>query len=101
MKKLFIILAAVAMVFVACKKENPTNNNHGWGAETLTFMVNNSTDIIMKKVEGGYIPDFHSRYFTEDFPFGLAFVHQLMHKHSIAAPTIDDICEWGIQQLTR
>lgn len=55
----------------------------------------------MKKVEGGYIPDFHSRYFTEDFPFGLAFVHQLMHKHSIAAPTIDDICEWGIQQLTR
>ena len=39
MKKLFIILAAVAMVFVACKKENPTNNssnNNQWGAETLS-----------------------------------------------------------------
>jgi formylglycine-generating enzyme required for sulfatase activity len=63
MKKLFIILAAVAMVFVACKKENPTNNNHGWGAETLTFKVNNSTDVIMKKVEGG---DYSMEYMYED-----------------------------------
>ena len=31
----------------------------------------------MKQVEGGYIPDFHSRYFTEDFPYGLAIVHRL------------------------
>ena len=25
----------------------------------------------MKAVEGGFVPDFSSRYFTEDFPYGL------------------------------
>ena len=49
----------------------------------------------MKKVEGGYAPDFHSRYFTEDFPFGLAFVQQLAHEKGVATPTIDRVMSWG------
>jgi len=44
-----IILSAA--IFTGCHKDNPNNNQ--WGAETLTFKVNNSTDFIMKKVEGG------------------------------------------------
>ena len=37
-------------------KDNPSNDNpsnNQWGAETPTFKVNNSTDVILKKVEGG------------------------------------------------
>ncbi len=54
----------------------------------------------MKKVEGGYIPDFQSRYFTEDFPYGLAIVHRLTHEKGTPSPTIDLIYEWGIHHLT-
>ncbi|MCR5819120.1 MAG: NAD/NADP octopine/nopaline dehydrogenase family protein [Prevotella sp.] len=50
----------------------------------------------MKEVAGGYVPDFHSRYFTEDFPYGLAYIHCLTHKKGISSPTIDKIYEWGI-----
>ena len=50
----------------------------------------------MKEVDGGYIPDFQSRYFTEDFPYGLAIVHQLIHEKGIPSPTIDRIYEWGM-----
>lgn len=50
----------------------------------------------MKPVDGGFVPDFHSRYFTEDFPYGLAFVHRLAHEKGVPSPTIDKIYEWGI-----
>lgn len=54
----------------------------------------------MKPVEGGFIPDFHSRYFTEDFPYGLAFIHRLTHEKGIPSPTIDHIYEWGTRNIT-
>ncbi|MBQ0019970.1 MAG: NAD/NADP octopine/nopaline dehydrogenase family protein [Bacteroidales bacterium] len=51
----------------------------------------------MKEVKGGWVPDFSSRYFTEDFPFGLRFIHDLAHKHNTPTPTIDKVYEWGGQ----
>ena len=51
----------------------------------------------MKAVEGGFVPDFHSRYFTEDFPYGLAFVHRLAHEKRVPSPTIDMIYDWGMK----
>ena len=53
----------------------------------------------MKEVEGNYVPDFQSRYFTEDFPYGLAIVHRLMHEKGIPSPTIDTIFDWGMAFL--
>ena len=51
----------------------------------------------MKPVEGGFVPDFKSRYFTEDFPYGLAIVHRLTHEKGIPSPTIDMIYDWGMK----
>ena len=51
----------------------------------------------MKEVDGGFVPDFHSRYFTEDFPYGLAFVHRLAHEKGVLSPTIDMIYDWGMK----
>ena len=31
----------------------------------------------MIKVDGGWIPDFNSRYFTADFPYGLAILESM------------------------
>ena len=55
----------------------------------------------MEQVEGGFVPDFHSRYFTEDFPYGLAFVHRLTHEKGIPSPTIDKIYEWGMKMINK
>ncbi|MBR6848346.1 MAG: SUMF1/EgtB/PvdO family nonheme iron enzyme [Bacteroidales bacterium] len=66
MKTLLSWALAATIVFSAatlagCKKDNPNNNQ--WGAETLTFKVNNSSDeIIMNKVEGG---DYSMEYMYE------------------------------------
>lgn len=49
----------------------------------------------MKEVEGGWVPDFNSRYFTEDFPYGLRAIHDLAHQHGIPCPNIDMVYEWG------
>lgn len=51
----------------------------------------------MKETAGGYVPDFQSRYFTEDFPYGLAIVHRLTHEKGVPSPTIDRIYEWGMK----
>ena len=49
----------------------------------------------MKKVGDGFVPDFQSRYFTEDFPYGLAIIHRLMQEHHIDGPHIQQVYDWG------
>lgn len=53
----------------------------------------------MKEVEGGWIPDFESRYFTEDFPYGLTYIWQLAHGKGIPCPNIDKVYEWGMSKI--
>lgn len=49
----------------------------------------------MKKVDGGWIPDVASRYFTEDFGFGLRFIYNLGVKNNVEMPNIDTVFAWG------
>lgn len=49
----------------------------------------------MKEVEGGFLPDFHSRYFTEDFPFGMRFIIELAQEKGVQIPKIKEVYEWG------
>jgi hypothetical protein len=51
----------------------------------------------MKQVEGGFVPDFSSRYFTEDFPYGLRIIQNLARKHQVNTPTIDQVLAWGLK----
>lgn len=48
----------------------------------------------------GWVPDFNSRYFTEDFPYGLKYIWQLAHDHNIPCPNIDLVYNWGISKLS-
>ena len=49
----------------------------------------------MKQVEGGWMVDFGSRYFTEDFPFGLRWINDLCIKYQISTPKIHMVYSWG------
>ncbi len=53
----------------------------------------------MIKVEGGWIPDFKDRYFTEDFPYGMQVIKNLAVKHDIETPTIDMVLLWGNSKI--
>lgn len=55
----------------------------------------------MIKVGNGWIPDFQSRYFTEDFPFGLRFIKELAKAYHIPTPHIDEVFEWGISKIVQ
>ena len=52
----------------------------------------------MKEVEGGFIPDFSSRYFAEDFPYGMRFIVETAHKHHAQIPIIEKVYEWGLSK---
>ena len=52
----------------------------------------------MKEVVGGWIPDFSSRYFTEDFPYGMRFIVETAHKQDVAIPTIEKVYQWGLSK---
>lgn len=52
----------------------------------------------MKEVEGGFLPNFHSRYFTEDFPFGMRFIIELAQEKGVQIPKIKEVYEWGIRK---
>ncbi|MCQ2158925.1 MAG: NAD/NADP octopine/nopaline dehydrogenase family protein [Bacteroidales bacterium] len=49
----------------------------------------------LREVEGGWVPDTESRYFTEDFSFGLKFIWEMCHQYSVPCPTIDRVYAWG------
>lgn len=49
----------------------------------------------MKQIENGYIPDFGSRYFTEDFPYGLNIIRTLAEEKNTDKTVIDMVFNWG------
>ena len=53
----------------------------------------------MTETPDGWIPDFNSRYFTEDFPYGLQFIKNLAVEHGVATPTIDRVLAWGLSKV--
>lgn len=48
----------------------------------------------MVRVETGWIPDFSSRYFTADFPYGLAIIEQIAQIVGIDTPNIRMTMDW-------
>lgn len=46
------------------------------------------------KVEGGLIPDLHSRYFTADFSYGLTIIKQVADLANVKTPNIDETMQW-------
>ncbi len=50
----------------------------------------------MKETESGWIPDYGSRYFTEDFPFGLRYIKETAVEHHVSTPVIDRVLSWGL-----
>lgn len=46
------------------------------------------------KVDGGYIPDLHSRYFTADFSYGLTIIKQIAEFAGVQTPNIDATMDW-------
>ena len=48
----------------------------------------------MKQVEGGWIPDFKSRYFTADFPYGLAIIEEFAAVLNCDVPNIKETMAW-------
>lgn len=46
------------------------------------------------KDEIGYMPDFDSRYFVSDFPFGIKIMIEVANLFNVPTPTMDKIWEW-------
>lgn len=53
----------------------------------------------MKQTKEGWVPDFASRYFTEDFPYGLKYIWQLANEKGISTPNIDMVYIWGVNNI--
>lgn len=48
----------------------------------------------VKKVEGGYVPDMDSRYFTADFPYGLKILVQIADFLNLDVPNMKGTLKW-------
>lgn len=75
-------------------------------AEGMTFKIRSIESLStifspMKQVEQGWIPDFESRYFTEDFPFGLKTIYNLAKEHDVDCPNIEMVLKWGLSKITQ
>ena len=55
----------------------------------------------MKRDEDGWVPDFESRYFAEDFPFGLQYIKSIAEQNDVPTPTIDKVLAWGLSKIEK
>lgn len=46
------------------------------------------------KEDAGFVPDFNSRYFVSDFPFGIKIMIETANLFDVPTPTMDRIWEW-------
>ena len=53
----------------------------------------------MKEVDGGFIPDFSSRFFIEDFPYGLMILKGFAQIAGIKTPNMDKVIRWHGERL--
>ena len=49
--------------------------------------------------DGTFEPDFTSRYFTEDFPYGMGLIITVAREHDIELPTIERVYRWGMSKI--
>ena len=70
-----------------------------WNVESMTKKISSisafkglATPAI--KVDGGFIPDLHSRYFTADFSYGLSIIKQIADFAGVDTPNIDETLLW-------
>lgn len=81
---------------------NVRSLKHHYESETAEMMTRKLCSIKslhnltspMKQVEGGWKPDFQSRYFTADFPYGLAIIEELADILDCDTPNIKDTMGW-------
>lgn len=50
----------------------------------------------MKETAAGWVPDYTSRYFTEDFGCGLRIIWELINKYNVHAPMINKVYHWWV-----
>lgn len=55
----------------------------------------------MIKSEKGWQPDLSSRYFQEDFRYGLKYIYRTAVEMNIKVPTIEKIYNWAIQLIEK
>jgi len=53
----------------------------------------------MKCLEGRFVPDLSSRYFTEDIPFGLCVVKGFATICGVETPAIDEVLDWFQREI--
>ncbi|MCK5674888.1 MAG: NAD/NADP octopine/nopaline dehydrogenase family protein [Spirochaetales bacterium] len=53
----------------------------------------------MKESEGGWIPDFENRYFTEDIPHGLCIYKGIAEILEVETPMMDIILNWTQEKM--
>lgn len=52
----------------------------------------------LKATDEGWMPDYSSRYFTEDFPYGLKFI-KMLADDKVETPNIDKVFAWGLSKI--
>ena len=56
---------------------------------------------MVRREDGMWVPDYASRYFTEDFPYGLRYIRDLAVRKGVQVPRIEEVFRWGMSKISR
>jgi hypothetical protein len=86
---------------ISLKKHYNATNRHDM-TQSISGIYNlKGITAPMILLEHGYVPDFTSRYFIEDFPHGIIFIKSIAELVSCPVPTIDKVIRWAQGHLKK
>lgn len=59
------------------------------------------THPMRRDASGGWVPDFHSRFLSEDVPYGLVPIRGIAELAEVETPCIDEVLRWSQARLNR
>ncbi len=59
------------------------------------------THPVIQAPDGGYRPDFHHRFLTEDVPFGLVVMRGVAALAGVPTPHMDEVITWSQERMSR
>lgn len=79
---------------ISLKTHYESNTASGLTSKMCSIKSLHNISSPMVPVDGGYIVDWDSRYFTSDFPDGLVIIKSIALLFNVSTPTIDEIIFW-------
>lgn len=103
-KLIFCFLSQVVHIYdwyLRCYSEEISDKTDLYTVIKTNAVYQSLKHPVEKTADGKFVPDYTSRYMTEDIPYGLAVIRGIAEIVGLETPNIDEVLSWSQRQMDK